>query len=129
MGRKTVTTRTRELLKLLKHTEQNIPKVPEPCAEKDIVKWLRAQPYGEVYAADCAARQFAATLEWPESLANPVVVNLRLRVVAAIDILETLLQTDQACLPDIGKADPLEMLLIDYWRGKGLDWADHRFGR
>lgn len=59
-------------------------------------------------------------------MSNDVAAQLHLRVECAIHLVDHGYLDDAA--PSIPEGEVLELLLIDFWIGKGIEWTASRYG-
>lgn len=112
-----------ELLKLLTRARDFLPECAAPVLPAEIGGWVTQRPFAEVCAADAACAGYAANGRWP-MLANDVAAELHLRIEAAMELCAAMGRKRM----EMSLSEAFELMLVDYWKGKGLEWAKWKYG-
>jgi hypothetical protein len=111
--------------RLIEAASRALPDCEAACRPGEIAGWVRELPFRQIAAADHACGTYAGTRRWPR-MENAIVAQLHLRAAMAADLCGMISDG-----PEYGALDEeefLEMALVRFWHGQGIDWAERTYG-
>lgn len=113
----------KDILPVLELASRELPRTAAPCLPKDIPAWMDALTFREIWQADDACREYAATLSWP-TLPDKLRAQIHLRILQADHFARAMAKQS---IPKEEGCETLEFLLVDLWYKSAHRWAAEFF--